>query len=179
MINIILNNKCCVLDCENDYEIIGSNNEKFCLKHSDKSLEISIKRLCKYCDIEQNSKYICNSCKQISSKKEWAVVRYLRKTIDTKFQYNSSKMLQGCSKKRPDVYFDLLTHCVIVEIDEYQHNTYEDSCECARINEIVNGIGGRPVIIIRYNPDIIKNNAKIVNIKQSDKIDLLIKVIKD
>ena len=53
------------------------------------------------------------------------------------------------------------------------------SCECARINEIVNGIGGRPVVIIRYNPDIIKNNGKIVNIKQSDKIDLLVKVIKE
>ena len=88
-------------------------------------------------------------------------------------------MLQGCSKKRPDIYFELLTHCVIVEIDEYQHNSYEDSCECSRINEIVNGIGGKPVIMIRYNPDIIKNNGNIINIKQSDKIDLLVKVIKE
>ena len=46
-------------------------------------------------------------------------------------------------KKRPDIFFDLSTHCVIVEIDENQHNSYEDICECARINEIVNGIGGR------------------------------------
>jgi hypothetical protein len=53
MINIILDNKCCVLDCENDYEIIDKNNEKFCMKHADKNLEISIKLLCKYCDIEQ------------------------------------------------------------------------------------------------------------------------------
>ena len=106
-------------------------------------------------------------------------MRYLRKVIDTKFEYNSSKMLQGCSKKRPDIYFDLPTHCIIVEIDEHQHHSYEDSCECARINEIVNGIGGRPVIIIRYNPDIIKNNNKILNIKQSDKIDLLVKIIKE
>ena len=36
-------------------------------------------------------------------------------------------------------------------MSENQHNYYEDSCECSRINEIVNGIGGRPVIIIRYN----------------------------
>ena len=117
--------------------------------------------------------------KKIQNKKEWAIVRYLRKVIDTKFEYNSSKMLQGCSKKRPDIYFELNTHCVIVEIDEYQHNTYEDSCECSRINEIVNGIGGKSVIIIRYNPDIIKNNQKKVNITQSDKIDLLVKMIKE
>ena len=37
----------------------------------------------------------------------------------------------------------------------------------------------KPVIIIRYNPDIIKNNGKIVNITQSNKIDLLVKVIKE
>ncbi len=52
-------------------------------------------------------------------------------------------MLQGCSKKRPDIYFELERHCVIVEVDEHQHNAYEDSCECSRINEIVNGIGGK------------------------------------
>jgi len=27
-------------------------------------------------------------------------------------------MLQGCSKKRPDIYFELNSHCLIVEIDE-------------------------------------------------------------
>ena len=72
-------------------------------------------------------------------------------------------MLQNCSKKRPDIFFDIpLSHCVICEIDESQHNTYRDSCECARINEIVTGIGGKSVIIIRFNPDTIKNkNNKI------------------
>ena len=67
----------------------------------------------------------------------------------------------------------------MISIDENQHNSYKDSCECPRINEIVNSIGGRPVIIIRYNPDIIKNNNNSVIITQSDKIDLLVKVIKE
>ncbi len=53
------------------------------------------------------------------------------------------------------------------------------SCECARINEIVNGIGGRSVIIIRYNPDIIRNNGKIVKIDTSDRLDLLVETIKE
>jgi hypothetical protein len=88
-------------------------------------------------------------------------------------------MLQGCSKKRPDIYFELNMHCVIVEVDEHQHNTYEDNCECGRINEIVNGIGGKSVIIIRYNPDVIKNKGKILDIKNVDRIDLLIKTIKE
>ncbi len=87
-------------------------------------------------------------------------------------------MLQGCSKKRPDIYFELLKHCVILEVDEHQHNTYGDSCECARINEIVNGIGGKSIIIIRYNPDSIKNGNKEIIIKQNERLNLLKKIIK-
>ena len=111
-----------------------------------------IKRLCKYCDLAEVD-YVCNLCKKVKNKKEYAIVRLLRREINTKFIYDSSKMLQGCSKKRPDVYFDLPCHVVIVEIDENQHNRYDSLCECSRINEIVNSIGGRPVIVIRYNPD--------------------------
>ena len=178
MINLILENKCSVLECNNEYDFT-IDNDKFCLKHSPESYETSIKRLCKYCDIKEDSKNICKECKKISNKKEWAVVRHLRKTIDTKFEYNSSKMLQGCSKKRPDIYFELSTYCLIVEVDEYQHRTYEDSCECARINEIVNGIGGKSVIIIRFNPDTTKHKGKRLKISLSDKVDLLVNKVKE
>ena len=177
MINLVLENKCSVLDCEEEHTQI-IDNTKYCNNHIPEDALIKVKRLCKYCDIKEQSDYICNDCKKIQNKKEWAIVRYLRKVIDTKFEYNSSKMLQGCSKKRPDIFFELNKHCVIVEIDENQHNSYEDTCECARINEIVNGIGGRSVIIIRYNPDIIRNIHKILNINQQDKINLLVKTIK-
>jgi len=81
-------------------------------------------------------------------------------------------------KKRPDIYYELNKHCVIVEVDENQHNTYEDVCECSRLNEIVNGIGGKSVIIIRYNTDAIKCKGKKVKISNSGRIDLLIKTIK-
>ena len=179
MINIILENKCNILECENEYEFIV-NKVKYCSYHNpDKNHETNIKRLCKYCDIKEESNYICNECNKIKNKKEWSIVRYLRMVIDTNFEYNSSKMLQGCSKKRPDIYFELDKHCLIVEIDENQHNTYEDSCECSRINEIVNGIGGKSIIIIRYNPDIIRNKGKIIEIKSEERIDLLVKNIKE
>lgn len=112
----------------------------------------------------EKSTYICNNCKKISHKKEWYVVQHLRRNINTPFEYDSSKMLNGCSKKRPDVYFDLDKHCVIIEIDENQHKSYTEICENARINEIVNGIGGRSVIMIRYNPDTIKHVTKKIEI---------------
>lgn len=178
MINLILENKCSILECNEEYENI-TETTKYCNKHIPESLTIVAKRLCKFCDIKEESKFVCKDCKKIQNKKEWAIVRHLRKAIDTKFEYNSSKMLEGCSKKRPDVYFELNKHCVIVEIDEHQHNTYGESCECARINEIVNGIGGKSVIIIRYNPDVVKHKKTILNIKQIDRVDLLVKTIKE
>jgi hypothetical protein len=124
MINLELFNKYAVLECDYEYEFI-IDNTKYCVIHCPDS-KLKEKKLCKYCDIEENSKWICPNCNKIKNKKEWAVVRYLRKTINTPFEYNSSKMLQGCSKKRPDIYFELTTHCVIVEIDENQHNTYSE-----------------------------------------------------
>ena len=179
MINVILENKCNIFECNNEYEFIVDTVKYCCYHNPDKNYETNIKRLCKYCDIKEESKYICNECNKVKNKKEWSIVRHLRKVIDTKFEYNSCKMLQGCSKKRPDIYFELERHCLIVEIDENQHNIYEDSCECSRINEIVNGIGGKSIIIIRYNPDIIKNKGKIIEIKQEKRINLLVKNIKE
>jgi hypothetical protein len=179
MINLVLENKCCILDCDNEYcHVIDTT--KYCNTHiPDEQYGMIVKRLCKYCDIQEEATFVCKDCRKVQNKKEWSIVRYLRKVIDTPFEYNSSKMLQGCSKKRPDIYFDLPTHCLIVEIDEHQHNTYDDLCECSRINEIVNGIGGKPVIIIRYNPDTVKHNGNYLDIPQSQRIDLLVKTVKD
>ena len=151
------------------FGIIKSISATYYLFHClDKNVEIVMKKLCKYCDIEENSKYICNECKKVMNKKGWSIVRYLLKTIDTLFEYDSSKMLQDVLKKRPDVYFELNTNCVIVEIDEHQHNTYEDSYECSRINEIVNKIGKKSVIIIRFNSDTTKHKGKTLKLKLTD-----------
>jgi hypothetical protein len=165
-VNLILENKCSVIDCDNEHTII-LESEKYCSDHLPEGSMDIIHRLCKYCDLAEVD-YVCSLCKKVKNKKEYAIVRLLRREINTKFIYDSSKMLQGCSKKRPDVYFDLPSHVVIVEIDENQHNRYDSICECARINEIVNSIGGRPVIVIRYNPD--------SKVKQ---IEILLKTVRD
>lgn len=178
MIDLILENKCHTKNCNNEHDFIVKGIKYCHIHHPDPKLLNSVKRICKYCDIEENSTYICNDCKLMTNKKEWSIIRYLRKNIDTDFVYNSSKMLQNCSKKRPDAYFELNTFCLIVEIDEHQHNSYEDTCECARLNEIVNGIGGKSVIVIRYNPDIIRNNRKQVIMSQQERLNMLVKIIK-
>jgi len=64
-------------------------------------------------------------------------------------------------KKRPDVLIDLLTHSIIIEIDEEQHVNY--TCENKRSMQLFEDLGNRPIIFIRFNPDkyIDKNNNKI------------------
>jgi hypothetical protein len=43
----------------------------------------------------------------------------------------------------------------------------------------VSGIGGKSVIIIRYNPDGVKSNGKKLNINNEDKINLLVSKINE
>jgi hypothetical protein len=61
----------------------------------------------------------------------------------------------GCSKRRPDVFVDLLTHVVIVECDEKQHKpkSYTPQCERRRKMELFQDVGNRPVVFVRFNPD--------------------------
>jgi len=57
----------------------------------------------------------------------------------------------GCSKKRPDVLIDCLTHSIIIECDEYEHVNYE--CENKRTMQLFQDLGNRPLVLIRFNPD--------------------------
>ena len=41
----------------------------------------------------------------------------------------------GCSKRRPDLFLDKLTHIIIIEIDEDKHSSYDSSCENRRLME--------------------------------------------
>jgi Holliday junction resolvase len=61
----------------------------------------------------------------------------------------------GCSKRRPDVLMDLLTHVLIVECDEKQHKpkSYIAQCERRRKMELFRDVGSRPVVFVRFNPD--------------------------
>lgn len=175
MINLKLENKCS--NCDKAHDVI-SKDVKYCKDcvPEDDHLNI-VKRLCKYCDIRENSSYICGECKLVTNKKEWSIVRHLRINIKEDLIYDSTQILQGCSMKRPDICYDLPDKCVIIEVDENQHKTYDSTCECARINEIVNGIGGRPVTFIRYNPDVVRNKTKALKIDPAARIDLLVKTV--
>jgi len=91
--------------------------------------------------------------------KEQHVVDHIKLFLkDTSYCILFDKTLGGCSSRRPDIFIDCLTHCVIVEIDETQHDS-DDYCSCEnkRMMELFQDAGNRPIVFIRFNPDGYKN----------------------
>ena len=75
---------------------------------------------------------------------------FLVENINEKIHYDKA-IEGGCSKKRPDLFIDMFTHCIIIECDENQHVNY--SCENKRTMELFSDLGNRPLVVIRFNPD--------------------------
>jgi hypothetical protein len=76
---------------------------------------------------------------------------------------SDKRIIDGCSKRRPDLLLDLGYQVIIIEIDENQHNIYDCSCENKRLMELSQDVGHRPIIFIRFNPDSYTNcNNKII-----------------
>ena len=78
--------------------------------------------------------------------KEYLTQQYPDKTI------THDKHVE-CHRYRPDFVFDMGSHTVVIEIDENQHMSYDTSCDNKRLVSIFQGLGSRPMIMIRFNPD--------------------------
>ena len=96
--------------------------------------------------------------------KEYAVLEFIRNNYTEHTWINDKIIEGGCSKKRPDIFLDLMTHNIIIEIDENQHKSY-DNCELKRINLLFEDLGDRHIVFIRFNPDdyLDKDNNKITS----------------
>jgi hypothetical protein len=68
------------------------------------------------------------------------------------------KIADGCSKRRPDLFLDLKSHIIIVEVDEHKHSSYDSSSENRRVVELSKDVGDRPIVFIRFNPDTYRDN---------------------
>jgi hypothetical protein len=81
------------------------------------------------------------------------VLRHLEQHFPTHHIVNDRRVNGGCSKKKPDFFFELLTHVIMVEVDENGHMSYDQSCENKRMMELSEDIAHRPLVFIRFNPD--------------------------
>ena len=78
-----------------------------------------------------------------------------------------------CGRYRPDFIFLINDEerVVVLELDEHAHlnAAYPLSCELARQAEIALSFGGRPVVLIRYNPDTIKTQPYIKAVPKKER----------
>ena len=94
--------------------------------------------------------------------KEQTVVDLIKENLDPTFAalfppvFDRRVDMTACgSGRKPDVRFDLLTHVLLVEVDENQHKgkQYGTSCENKRCMELFQDFGERAIVMIRFNPD--------------------------
>ena len=86
-------------------------------------------------------------------------IKYEFKEYDITFD---KKIQDGCTKRRPDILFDFGEKVIIIEVDENQHINYDSTCEKNRLNNLIEDINYRNLILIKFNPDHYKNgNDKI------------------
>jgi len=85
--------------------------------------------------------------------KEGAVFCHIRQCFPELTIINDRRINGGCSAKRPDFFIELLTHVIIIEVDENGHMAYDQSCEDRRMMQLSEDIAHRPLVFIRFNPD--------------------------
>ena len=83
--------------------------------------------------------------------KERVVVDFIRKAFPNLNCVLDQSVEGGCSRRRPDIYVDMGTYNLVIEVDENQHINY--SCEEKRMMQIFLDGGSIPLVLIRFNPD--------------------------
>ena len=87
------------------------------------------------------------------------------------WSHSNRKLPCAPTTRYPDYMFVGTEHCVLLEVDEHQHEHYNPSCEVARISELMDSIDFKNLHVVRYNP-----NAKG---KTCDKKRVLLNALKD
>lgn len=134
---------------------------------------------CKYCNNDASITHTCKDCKNSMQTKDLHVKHFLLKHCTIKTFVHDKTIDDGCSKRRPDLRWDLPTQVIIVEVDEHQHKSYSEICECARNSQIVGDVGGRPVRFIRYNPDTVRHAGEIKKVDALERLSYLLEVLED
>lgn len=148
------------------YDFIG-NKGRWCVKHKDPNAVDVRHTMCQICySIRANTsvyKGYCMRCymyinpdnpiiKNYKTKEKY-VAEFIRDKFTELNIMFDKRIENGVSMRRPDVYIDLSSHVIIIEIDENQHSDYDCICENKRTMELFIDAGSRHLTIIRFNPD--------------------------
>ena len=93
-----------------------------------------------------------------------------------------NKKIAGCNA-RPDFVWHMPLHTVVVEVDELQHScmfsqsaAYKPQKEFQRMFDLSSAVG-KPMVIIRYNPDAFKIAGNYCRTSTIDRMHLLLEHI--
>ena len=159
---------------------IGTHKCDFCLGNRNSHILYKDK---------QGKHTICRKCYNKATGKTSRVEHkwsdYLDKHIGTEYLNCSDKSLisqGGCSLKRPDKLYIGIDTVFVLECDENQHKWNSDSygCEEGRISEIYDedGIFGKTLVVIRWNPDHYKVPNGYKKILREERLQLNVKLKK-
>ena len=178
MVNVI-SKTCCQDGCKTipNYNVEGETKALYCSEHKkDGMVNVKSKTcLSEWCSTQPTEKYdgYCLFCyihlfpnKPVARNyktKEYSVVNFVKTNFPDLEWIEDKMIIDGCSRRRPDILLDLGYQTIIVEVDENQHIDYDCSCENKRIMELSKDMGHRPIVFIRFNPDEYKKNGE--NIK--------------
>ena len=164
-----------------NYNYINNKTPLYCIKHKlEDMVDVKNKYFnCTSCNLRyrENIKNqtlcsYCNPTKQINNK-ELKIKKLLidNNYIENKDFINNKQCnnTNECNKYRPDFLFDCNSYFVILEVDEFQHKSYDSQCELTRMNNICFNLG-LPCIFIRYNPDNKEYSTKIKHLKLLEKL---------
>lgn len=167
----VKNKKCLHDGCETqpNFNFEGAVNGIYCSEHKEPTMVDIKNKKCQtpLCDTQSTTKYegYCFRCfiymfpdSQISRNYK-TKERYITKKIQEWITKNypelkisfDKQISGGCSLRRPDMFIELLTHVVIIEVDENQHK--QTPCENLRMVQLFEDVAQRPCVFIRFNPD--------------------------
>lgn len=150
-----------------NYNYEGKVRGMYCVTHKKEGMIDVKNKRCKtpLCDIVSSKHFegYCFRCfiytfpdAEISRNfktKEQSVISYIKEKFPQYTFQTDKRIIDGCSKRRPDCLLDLGDQVIICEIDENQHIIYDCSCENKRVMELSQDVNHRPIIFIRFNPD--------------------------
>lgn len=100
--------------------------------------------------------FLCYTCRR-GTKRMKQLEMMVKSNLDadeqlSKYTYYDQPMTCAPNIRRPDFAYILLDRIVILEVDEHAHRYYNRDCEIARVTELMEQAGAKPLTLIRFNP---------------------------
>jgi hypothetical protein len=174
----IKNLRCIEPGCR-DAAIFGIVYATHCGTHQLSTQFNLVEKKCNGCELFNivDSDGFCYTCRPSSTKflpaqthllKQRVVQGWLETRIDfPQFDFSDVQLTYFTSPTcmtgyKPDCIWDFTSHFVVLEVDEDQHRTYQEWCDCVRMKNISETLM-RPMTFIRYNPDPYITDGKKLN----------------